>query len=294
MRKSSIAVMVLFIIAATLFIPMVSSTSAVNNPVVVTYGETTYNNQNYKDMVDSYFTANSNVDMKEADSSIVTASDVNKISKDITQKSYSSNQIYSCALLDLSDSGKIDIDVDNSKITTVTASMYRSALDSAGITTGHVVVTSPVTATGESALAGIMKSYETATNIEIPEEVKEAANEEIYTQAEIVENTNASADAVADLFTQVKDEVARQNTTDRTTIINIITNIASNNNINISENDINNLAESVEHTQAVQDQAAQYQSQISEYLNSDEAQSFFDQLWSFIQSILNSLTSQNV
>ena len=51
--------------------------------------------------------------------------------------------------------------------------MYLSALKSAGITKGHVYVTSPVEATGESALAGIMNSYEVVTDVEIPESVKQ-------------------------------------------------------------------------------------------------------------------------
>ena len=72
--------------------------------------------------------------------------------------------------------------------------MYISALKSSGITAGHVYVTSPVEATGESALAGIMNSYEEVTDVKIPDTVKEAANNEIYTQAEIVKNSNVDAE----------------------------------------------------------------------------------------------------
>ena len=54
------------------------------------------------------------------------------------------------------------VEVDNS-INTITPKMYMSALKSAGIQGGHVYVTSPVSATGESALAGIMDCYEQAT-----------------------------------------------------------------------------------------------------------------------------------
>lgn len=278
---------ILIIVAVGLFVPFGSSNNS-NSSIAVTYGETTYNNNEYKNIVDDYFSSNSNTNLKDAQETVITASDVNKISADISQRTYNSNQIFSCALVDLSSNNNIDIDVD-SKITTVTPSMYKSALDSAGITKGHVVVTSPVTATGESALAGVMKAYETATNTVIPEEVKDAANNELYTQSEVVNNSNVSADDVAKVVEEAKEEVAKENTTDSQTIINIVNNIASNNNIQISDNDINNLADSIQETQSVKDQAAQYQNQISDYVNSESAQSIIDRIWNMISPYLNQI-----
>ena len=286
MNGKLIGIVILIIVAGGLFIPIGSSGNNGNNSIAVTYGETTYNNNAYKQMVDEYFENNGHISLKDADEKIITSNDVNRISSGISQRTYTSDQIFSCAMVDLSSNNNIDIDVD-SKITTVTPSMYKSALDSAGIKKGHVIVTSPVTATGESALAGIMKAYETATGQLIPEEVKNAANNEIYTQSEVVNNTNLSADDVANLVDEAKEEVAKENTTDKQTIINIVNNIASNNNIQISGNDINNLADSIQQTQSVQDQANNYQNEVSEYINSDRAKSIFDMIWSTIQSILN-------
>ena len=286
MNGKLIGIVILIIVAGGLFIPIGSSGNNGNNSIAVTYGETTYNNNAYKQMVDEYFENNGHISLKDADEKIITSNDVNRISSGISQRTYTSDQIFSCAMVDLSSNNNIDIDVD-SKITTVTPSMYKSALDSAGIKKGHVIVTSPVTATGESALAGIMKAYETATGQLIPEEVKNAANNEIYTQSEVVNNTNLSADDVAKLVDEAKEEVAKENTTDKQTIINIVNNIASNNNIQISGNDINNLADSIQQTQSVQDQAKNYQNEVSEYINSDRAKSIFDMIWNTIQSILN-------
>ena len=189
-------------------------------------------------------------------------------------------------MVDLSSDNNIRIDVDSSKITLVTPSMYKSALDSAGISRGYVKITSPVVATGESALAGVMKSYEESTGKVIPQEVKDAANNEIYTESEIVENTGASADDVARIMTEVKEQVASQNTTDRQTIINIVNNVVNNYNINITDSDINNIVDSVQKTQAVKDQAVQYESQIVDFVNSSEGQSIIDSLMNFINSLL--------
>ena len=153
MRKIMI---LLAIIIVGMLIPVGFSTS--DTQVVITYGETTYNNANYKNAVDTFFATNAGVDLKNVDSKIITASDVNKISGSITGKTYSSDQVFSSALVDLNDNDDLKVSVDKSKITTITGDMYISALKSSGITAGHVYVTSPVEATGESALAGIMNS----------------------------------------------------------------------------------------------------------------------------------------
>ena len=169
--------------------------------------------------------------------------------------------------------------------------MYISALKSAGITSGHVYVTSPVTATGESALAGIMNAYEEATDVEIPESVKEAANDEIYTQAEIVENSGVDADQLADLVNQVKDEVSKDNVTDHDTIVNIINNYVQNNNINITNVDIENLANSIEQVQNVQGDVNYYKDQVSGFLNDNGSEGGFslDGLLNWIKSFVNGI-----
>ena len=205
--------------------------------------------------------------MYKVTSKIITADQVNKISTSITGKTYNSNQIFSSALVDLNDNDNLEVSVDKSKITTITGDMYISALKSAGITAGHVYVTSPVTATGESALAGIMNSYEEITNVEIPETVKEAANNEIYTQAEIVENSNVSAEKLSDLVDDVKETVKDENITDHQTIVNVIYNYTVINNINITNNDIENLATSIEQIQNVQGDINNYSSEVSGVFN---------------------------
>ena len=152
MRKITIAILALVLVGM-----LIPTGFATDSNLVITYGESTNANSNYKSIVDSFFTSQANVNLGDVNSKVITADQVNQISSGITGKSYSSNQIYSSALLDLNDNDNLQVSVDKSKITTITGDMYISALKSAGITSGHVYVTSPVTATGESALAGIMK-----------------------------------------------------------------------------------------------------------------------------------------
>lgn len=274
MRKTTIGIVILSIILIGMVIPAGFSGEA--NSVVITYGETTHANSNYKANVDSFFKSQSNIDLSTATEKIITANEVNKISSGITGKTYTSSQIYSSALVDLNDNSKLQVSVDKSKITTITGDMYLSALKSVGITSGHVYVTSPVTATGESALAGIMNSYEVATDVEIPDTVKEAANNEIYTQAEIVENSNVSADDLSKLVDDVKEVVQQNNTTDHTTIVNIIYNYTVINNINLTQNDIEKLADSIEQLQNVQGDINVYETQVSGVLNNTGSGSITD------------------
>ena len=276
MRKTMI---ILAIILVGMLIPVGFSTS--DTQVVITYGETTHHNANYKNTVDDFFVKQTGVDLYTIDSKIITAEEVNKISSTITGKTYGSNQIYSSALVDLNDNDNLEVSVDKSKITTITGDMYLSALKSAGITAGHVYITSPVSATGESALAGIMNSYEAATDVEIPDTVKEAANNEIYTQAEIVKNSDVDADELSKLVDDVKEEVAEKSVTDHPTIVNIINNYTTINNINITNSDIENLASSIEQIQNVQGDINSYQSEVSNVFNNttNQTQGLFDGLF---------------
>lgn len=274
---------ILAICLATMFLAMAvipTGFAASADQVVITYGETTYMNQQYKSIVDDYFAGKTNVDINDVDSKVITAGDVNEISSGYSGKMYNSNQIVSSALLDLNQNGEITVDVDNS-ITTISPQMYMSALKTAGIQGGHVYVTSPVSATGESALAGIMDCYEEATDVEIPDNVKEAANQEITTQAEIMNNSNVSADDLSKLVDDVKEKVNEENITDHATIVNIIIDYSREYNINITDNDIENLADTIEEVQAVQDDANAYKEQISDVVNDQvsDSGSPLDSIW---------------
>ena len=286
MRKITIVILALILVGM-----LIPTGFATDSNLVITYGESTNANSNYKSIVDSFFTSQSNVNLGDVNSKVITADQVNQISSGITGKTYSSSQIYSSALLDLNDNDNLQVSVDKSKITTITGDMYISALKSAGITSGHVYVTSPVTATGESALAGIMNAYEEATDVAIPDSVKEAANNEIYTESEIVENSGVDADSLSQLVNDVKDQVISEHVTDHNTIVNIINNYVQNNNINITNSDIENLADSIEQVQNVQGDVNYYKDKVSGFLNDTNSTGGFslDGLFDWIMSFVNGI-----
>lgn len=258
--------------------------------LVITLGEATQSNTAWKNSVMSYFDSNSDKNLDTATTSVITASEVNLISQDISGKTYSPGEIVSCALVDLSYSGGIKIVVDNSKINLVTPKMYENALKSTGITNGYVVVASPVPATGESALAGVLKSYESAVGTEIPEEAKKAATQEIYTQSEIANETNQSGDQIANLFEQVQNEVQNNNETSVAAIQVIVVNVANNMNIQLTDEQANQIATAIADAQLAQGSLDQFKSSLENATQqAGGSQGIIDQILAFIENILNSL-----
>jgi Predicted secreted protein len=254
----------------------------------VTYGEATYANQTWKDSVLTYFQSHTDKNINNATSNVITASEVNNISKNITGKNYSSNQIFSCAMVDLSYNKGIKIIVDTSKINVVTPKMYANALKSSGIEDGYVVVTSPLQSTGESALTGVLKSYEIAVGTDIPENAKKAATEELYTETQIVNQTGENPDTVASLFEKAKNETQKQNLQNSTQIENIVNTTANNTNINLTDQQTQQIAQSLANTQRAQGNLTEFKNKLQSAVNqASQPESIIDQITSFLQEIFN-------
>jgi uncharacterized protein YpuA (DUF1002 family) len=258
--------------------------------LAITYGETTYSNQAYKDSMYNYFQSHSDKDLKDANYRVITASEVNAISKNITGRNYKSSQIFSCALVDLSYSQGIKIIVDTSKVKTVTSKMYATALKSSGIENGYVVVSSPVVASGESALAGVLKSYELAVGTPIPEEAKKAATEELYVETQLVNQTGQNPDTIADLFDKAKVEVQKQNLQDPAQIKIIVINIANNMNINLSDQQAQQIADAISNSQKAQGNLSEFKNQLQQATQqATEAQGILAQITAFLENLFNYL-----
>lgn len=258
--------------------------------LAITYGETTYSNQAYKDSMYNYFQSHSDKDLKDATYRVITASEVNAISKDITGRNYKSNQIFSCALVDLSYSQGIKIIVDTSKVTTVTSRMYATALKSSGIENGYVVVSSPTVATGESALAGVLKSYEIAVGTSIPDEAKKAATEELYVETQVVNQTGQNPDTIAELFDKTKEEVQKQKLEDPSQIKIIVINMANNMNINLSDQQAQQIADAISNSQKAQGNLTEFKNQLKQATQqASEAQGILAQITAFLENLFNYL-----
>jgi uncharacterized protein YpuA (DUF1002 family) len=289
MNKLLLAIIVAIMILSPIYS---ASTNSGTTGFAITYGETTYNNPSYKNTVINYFESRTSRNLDEANTEVITAAEVNQVAKDITGRTYPSDQIFSCAMVDLSYSQGIKVVVDESKITVVTSKMYATALKSTGIESGYVVVTSPVSATGESALTGVMKSYEVAVGTPIPEEAKKAATDELYTESQIAEQTGQDPDKIADLFDQVKQEVQEQNLQDPAQIKVIVINIAATLNINLTDEQAQQIADAIANSQKAQSSLTDFKNQLESVTQqASDSQGIINQIINYFQGLMDYIMS---
>lgn len=287
MKKIIIGILVIFMALS----PIYSASG-----FVITLGEATDANSAWKNSVMNYFKSKTDKNITNATTKVITALEVNLISQNISGTTYKPSEIVSCALVDLSYTPGIKVVVDTSKIYMVTPKMYENALKSTGINNGYVVVTSPVSATGESALAGVLKSYENAVGTTIPDEAKKAATQQIYTQSNIANQTNQSADTIAILFEKVQTEVQNKNLTDTTQIQTIVINVANNMNINLTEQQAQQIATSLANAQQAQGSLTDFKNSLQNATQTaSQSTGIINQIWTYLQSLfiyIQGLTGQ--
>ncbi|OPY28120.1 MAG: hypothetical protein A4E27_00407 [Methanobacterium sp. PtaU1.Bin242] len=259
---------------------------------VITFGEATNANSAYKNSVLNYFQSHTDKNITNATNKVVTASEVNLISQNISGVTYQPNQIVSCAMVDLSYNPGIKIVVDTSKITLVTPKMYENALKSTGISNGYVVVTSPISATGESALAGVLKSYEIAAGSSIPDDAKKAATEVIFTQSQITNQTGQSPDTIATLFEKAQNEVQSKNLQDPAQIKIIVINVANSMNINLTDQQAQQIATALADAQKAQGSLDSFKNSLqSATQQASQSSGIINQILSYLQSLFDYLKS---
>ena len=105
-----------------------------------------------------------------------------------------------------------------------------------------------------------------------------------------MDNSGVDADKLSKLVNDVKQEVSKDNVTDHNTIVNIINNYVQTNNINITNTDIENLADSIEQVQNVQGDVNYYKGQVSDFMGTASDSGFsLDGLLNWIKSFINGI-----
>ncbi len=127
----------------------------------------------------------------------------------IVSESIIGTRSYSCVYIKILDESD-GLTVTTNNISWCTEDMYRSAMITAGIYGAQVMVTAPFSVSGTAALTGIYKAYEDITGVELEEEAKTAAADELVITAELADELDSTEDAVA-IMNEVKlivDETA--------------------------------------------------------------------------------------
>jgi len=188
------------------------------------------------------------------------------------------------------------IKVKTKNINWVTDEMYVNALITAGVKDANIYITAPISVSGTAALTGIIKAYEISADKTIPEEVKQAANEEMVETAKLgdsIGDKNAAA-----LIAKVKEEIAKNKPKNDTELRNIIEQAAKDLNVALSEAEINRLMDFFNklidlniNWNQVSDQLNKAKDQISKFLQSDEGQGFLEKLKQFFIWLIDAIKS---
>lgn len=143
----------------------------------------------------------------------------------------------SCAYIKPTESGGIRVRTANLQY--VTANMIASTLADLGIKNCEVVSACPFQVSGTGALTGIIMAYETATGETIDKAKKDIATQEVIVTKDLAKDIgNVQAEYVVN---QAKVDAINGDMKDKQQIQENVTNIVNNNNINISNDQIENI-----------------------------------------------------
>ncbi|MBU5428313.1 DUF1002 domain-containing protein [Tissierella pigra] len=187
------------------------------------------------------------------------------------------------------------IDVQTYNISWATEEMYRSALITAGVKDAKVIAAAPYPVSGTGALTGILKAFEQAAGIEISEEQKKVANEEIIQTGELGEVIGK--EKASELIREVKEKVIEKNVKTPEEIKKIIIEIAGKLDINLNTNQIKDIAKLMEkiskldlNTEQIKEQLKGIGQKLDETLkNNEEVKSLLQKILDAIKEFFNSL-----
>ncbi|MEF9950983.1 MAG: DUF1002 domain-containing protein [Clostridium sp.] len=235
------------------------------------------------------------VSKKDANILEVTKKEEDKYLKDIATAKQIGTKSISCSYVEPTSSGGLDVSTDN--ISWVTEGMIKNALITAGVEHAIVKASAPFKVSGTAALTGILKGFENSKGGEkIPEDKKEAANEEIVVTGNL--GDKIGQDQAANLINEVKTEVLKANPKTEEEIKNIIVNVVNNNNINLSNEDIEKITGLMDKINSldidfnkIKDQLNEVSNVLKDTLGSEEAQGFFASIKDFFTNLINSINS---
>lgn len=186
--------------------------------------------------------------------------------------------------------------VRSKNINWVTDAMYTNALITAGVKDAEIHITAPFKVSGTAALTGLMKAYETASNKQIPEEVKKVANEEMVQTAQL--GDKIGEEKAVQLVAKIKEEIAKEQPKTTEDLRSLIKKIADQLGITLTDEQLDNLVALFDKMKnlnidwnQVGSQLNKAKEHVSAFLGSEEGQSFLDKVKDFFSSIIDFIKS---
>ncbi|WP_431308950.1 DUF1002 domain-containing protein [Halalkalibacter lacteus] len=186
------------------------------------------------------------------------------------------------------------LSVESNNINWVSDDMYANALITAGVEDADIYVTAPIAVSGTAALTGLIKAYEIAAEIEIPEEQKQIANEELVRTGEL--SDSIGVEEATELMNRIKEEIANNPVETEDDLRELIQRVASELGITLTDEELNGLVSlfmrmkdlNIDWNQ-VQDQISKVRDNLDEFLNREDTQGFIRNFLDLINRLIDSL-----
>ena len=143
----------------------------------------------------------------------------------------------SCAYVKPTQSGGIKVRTAN--LNYVTCNMLANALATAGVSNCEAVAACPYEVSGTGALTGVMMAYETASGKQLDSTKKDLATKEVVVTGDVAQQVGG--DNATNIINQAKLQIIGDNVQNADEIYNIVNNIAIQNNVSLSSDELNTI-----------------------------------------------------
>ncbi|MGM0887735.1 MAG: DUF1002 domain-containing protein [Bacillota bacterium] len=279
---------VIVTILLCLLLPYKAFADAAVGEMIVTLGENLTNEQ--KNMILSEMKAPNDVEVL----TVTNAEEHEYLGGYIASRLIGTKAISSSAIT-LEEKGT-GLKLESKNINWVSDEMYINALATAGVKDATVYVTAPIPVSGTAALTGVIKAYEISADKKIPEDVKQAANEEMVKTAKL--GDEIGTEEASALVTKIKEEMAANPPANTEEVREVVESSAKDLGIALNEDQVqslidlfNKLKELNIDWNAVGDQLTAAKDKLSNFLESEEGQSFLDKLKEVFSSLIDAIKS---
>ena len=178
-----------------------------------------------------------NVSSDQVQVMTITNEDEHKHLDNIAPQSQIGFRTLSCAYVKPTQSGGIKVRTAN--LNWVTGNMIATTLSTSGVKNCEVVAACPMEVSGTGALTGIQMAYEKASGEKLDETKTKLANQEIVTTGELADKVGKNE--ATTVVNQSKMDVIQNGVQNADEIQNIVINVAEQNNISVSQDDIDRI-----------------------------------------------------
>ncbi len=183
-----------------------------------------------------------NVSSDEVQVMTITNQDEHDHLDNIAPQSQIGSRTLSCAYVKPTQSGGIKVRTAN--LNWVTGNMIASTLSTSGVKNCEVVAACPMEVSGTGALTGIQMAYEKASGEKLDETKTKLANEEMVVTGNLADQVGKNE--ATTVVNQSKMDVIQNNVQNADEIQNIVVNVAQQNNISVSQDEIDKVVSLLE------------------------------------------------